>query len=229
MRILIIEDDSTLREQLAKALRSQGYAVEQAADGEEGLYQLQEFAIDLAIVDLGLPILSGLEVIEQARAQGNTTPILVLTARGRWQEKVDGLEAGADDYMAKPFEMEELLARMRALLRRTGRWASSTMVCGPIALEPSSHQVTLHGQPIELTTYEFKVLHCLMTHAGEVISKGKLSEHIYEEDMERDSNVMEVFIRRLRKKLDPDGQLSPIETIRGKGYKMSLARQDASS
>ena len=224
MRILIVEDDSTLLSQISTRLRQEGYAVDQATTAEEGLFQLQEYPIDLAIVDLGLPDFSGTELISKARKSGSKIPILILTARNRWQEKVQGLEAGADDYMVKPFEIEEVLARIRALLRRTGRWANAIMTCGPITLEPSTHTVTKKGKKIELTSFEFKVLHYLMIHAGEVISKTTLSEHIYEEDTDRDSNVMEVFIRRLRKKLDPDGSLNPIETIRGEGYKLTLTR-----
>lgn len=224
MRILVVEDDATLLSQISKRLREEGYAIDEATTGEDGLYFLQEFPIDLAIVDVGLPDFSGTELIAKARKGGCQTPILILTARNRWQEKVQGLESGADDYMIKPFEIEELLARIRALVRRTGRWAKSILSCGPISLEPSTHTVTKKGKKIELTSFEFKVLEYLMTHAGEVISKSKLHEHIYEEDMERDSNVMEVFIRRLRKKLDPDGSLEPIETIRGEGYKLTLKR-----
>lgn len=224
MRLLIIEDDPIILEQLSKRLRKEGYATECASTAEEGLFQLEEYAIDAAIVDLGLPDQSGLEVIRNIREKGQKTPILILTARNRWQEKVEGLEAGADDYMVKPFEMEELLARLRALLRRAGGWASSVLSCGPITLEPSSHQVKKDGVEVELTNYEFKVLEYLMLHAGEVVSKTTLSEHIYEEDMERDSNVMEVFIRRLRKKLDPEESLKPIETIRGRGYRLTLER-----
>lgn len=226
MRILIVEDDQTLRSQISSKLREEGFAVDESATGEDGLYQLEEYPIDLAIVDIGLPDFSGTELISRARKNGSKKPILILTARNRWQEKVLGLEAGADDYMVKPFEMEELLARIRALVRRTGRWAQSILKCGPITLESSSHTVTKKGKKIELTSFEFKVLEYLMLHAGEVISKSKIQEHIYEEDMERDSNVLEVFVRRLRKKLDPDGSLNPIDTIRGEGYKLTLKRDE---
>lgn len=224
MRILIVEDDSTLRTQISTRLRKEGYAIDEASTGEEGLYQLQEFPIDLAVVDLGLPDFSGTELITKARKLGSQIPIIILTARNRWQEKVQGLESGADDYMTKPFEIEELLARVRMLVRRSGRWANAVLTCGPITLEPSTHTVTKKGKKIELTSFEFRVLEYLMTHAGEVISKMTLNEHIYEEDMDRDSNVMEVFVRRLRKKLDPDSKLNPIETIRGEGYKFTLKR-----
>ena len=226
MRILVVEDDTTLLSQISDRFRQEGFAVDTAENGEEGLYQIQEFPIDLAIIDLGLPDFSGSELITKARQAGVKTPIIILTARDRWQEKVAGLESGADDYMTKPFEIEELLARIRALVRRTGGWAQSILKCGPIELDPSSKTVTKKEKKIELTSFEFKVLEYLMTHAGEVISKTKLQDHIYEEDMERDSNVMEVFIRRLRKKLDPDGKLKPIETVRGEGYKLNLQREE---
>lgn len=224
MRILLVEDDQTLSKQITGKLKSESYVVDVAFDGEEGLYKLEEFPIDLAIVDLGLPELSGLELIRQARKKGTQTPILILTARNRWQEKVEGLEAGADDYMVKPFEVDELLARVRALIRRSGRWASATLTCGPFSLEPKQHVLTKNGVPIELTQFEFKVLAYLMLHAGEVVSKQTLVDHVYEEDQERDSNVMEVFIRRLRKKLDETEQLNVIETIRGRGYKFNIKR-----
>lgn len=225
MRILIVEDDSLLLSQVATRLRAEGYAVDESSNGEDGLYQLQEYPIDLAIIDLGLPDLSGIELITKARKEGSQIPILILTARNRWQEKVQGLESGADDYMVKPFEIEELLARIRTLLRRKGGWAKSSLKCGSIELEPSTHTVTKKGKKVELTSFEFKVLEYLMIHAGEVVSKTTLSDHIYEEDLDRDSNVMEVFIRRLRKKLDSDGKLNPIETIRGEGYKFTLKRE----
>ncbi|MCB0272586.1 MAG: response regulator transcription factor [Bdellovibrionales bacterium] len=226
MRILMIEDDKIILEQVSDFLRKQQFAVDQAMNAEDGLHILSEYPIDIAIIDLGLPDQSGLEVIRNIRKLGNKIPILILTARNRWQEKVEGLEAGADDYMVKPFEMEEVVARLRALLRRTGRWASSVLSCGPITLEPSTHVVKNAGQEVALTSFEFKVLEYLMLHAGDVISKTTLSEHIYEEDMERDSNVMEVFIRRLRQKLDPEDSLQPIETVRGKGYRFTLPRNE---
>lgn len=224
MRLVVVEDDPVILEALTSRLRKEGYAVDTATTAEEGLYQIQEFAIDAAIVDIGLPDQSGLDVIRAVRAKGDNVPILVLTARSRWEEKVEGLEAGADDYMVKPFSIEELLARLRALLRRAGGWSTPELSCGPFLLVPATHVVKKNGDQIELTSYEFKVLEYLMMHAGEVISKQRLSEHIYEEDLERDSNVMEVFIRRLRKKLDSDQTLKPIETIRGRGYKFVIER-----
>lgn len=224
MRALIVEDDSSLREQLAERLREAGYAVDAAADGEEGLYQASEYPVDIAVIDLGLPQLSGIELIRKARAAGKQFPILILTARDGWKSKVEGLEAGADDYLVKPFQPEELLARVRALIRRSGGWAQSQLQCGPIALDPSAQQVSLDGQPLTVTAYEYKILEFLMLHAGEVVSKTDLTEHIYEEESDRDSNVIEVFIRRLRKKLDPNESLQPIETLRGRGYRLNLPR-----
>ncbi|MFZ4792169.1 MAG: response regulator transcription factor [Candidatus Competibacteraceae bacterium] len=224
MRILIIEDEAPLREQVIAQLREQGYAVDAAADGRTGLYLGQEYPLDAAIVDLGLPDVPGIEVIRRWRAAGRQFPILILTARGRWQDKVEGLEAGADDYLVKPFHTEELLARLRALIRRTGGWTQAVLVCGPIALDTGSQQVTLAGQRVELTAYEYKLLNYLMLRAGTVISKTELTEHLYQEDEDRDSNVLEVLIGRLRRKLDPDRTLNPIETLRGRGYRIGLER-----
>ncbi len=224
MRILIIEDEAALLERVTAQLREQGYAVDSAADGRTGLYLGQEYPLDAAVVDLGLPDLSGIEVIRRWRAAGRKFPILILTARGRWQDKVEGLEAGADDYLVKPFYTEELLARLRALIRRTGGWTQSVLGCGPIALDTGSQQVSLAGQTVELTAYEYKLLEYLMLHAGAVISKTELTEHLYQEDEDRDSNVLEVLVGRLRRKLDPDRDLNPIETLRGRGYRLRLER-----
>ncbi len=224
MRILIIEDEAPLLERVAAQLREQGYAVDTAADGRNGLYLGQEYPLDAAVVDLGLPDLPGIEVIRRWRAAGRRFPILILTARGRWQDKVEGLEAGADDYLVKPFYMEELLARLRALIRRTGGWTQAVLACGPIALDTGAQQVTLLGQPVDLTAYEYKLLEYLMLHAGTVISKTELTEHLYQEDEDRDSNVLEVLMGRLRRKIDPDGQLKAIETVRGRGYRFRLER-----
>ena len=228
MRALIVEDQAELRGQLASLLKAAGFAVDAAADGEDGLFQASELPLDIAVVDLGLPKLDGVELIRRVRKQGKDVPILILTARGRWQEKVDGLEAGADDYLTKPFQPEELVARVRALIRRKGGWTQSDMVCGPITLTPGSQTVTVHGKPVDLTAYEYKVLECLMLHAGEVLSKSQLTEKIYAEDQDRDSNVIEVFVKRLRTKLDPDGKLNPIETLRGRGYRLTLPRKNGS-
>jgi two-component system response regulator PhoP len=224
MRLLVIEDDAILRESLAEKLAESGFAVEQAADGKEGLYFALEYPIDLAIVDLGLPEVSGLDVIREAREQGKTYPILILTARDRWQDKVDGLDAGADDYVVKPFHVEEVTARVNALLRRSGGWASSTMSAGPVTLDMSRQELTVNGSAIELTSFEYKIIEYLMVRAGQVISKTELTERLYDQDFERDSNVIEVFIGRLRKKMDPDNTIKPIETLRGRGYRFALER-----
>lgn len=224
MRILIIEDEAALLERVTAQLREQGYAVDTAADGRTGLYIGQEYPLDAAVVDLGLPDLSGIEVIRRWRTAGRRFPILILTARGRWQDKVEGLEAGADDYLVKPFYTEELLARLRALIRRTSGWSQAILDCAPVALDPGAQQVTLAGQPVEVTAYEYKLLEYLMLHAGTVISKTELTEHLYQEDEDRDSNVLEVLVGRLRRKLDPDRTLNPIETLRGRGYRFRLER-----
>ena len=227
MRLLVIEDDEVLRETLCKQLADSGFGVEQAADGREGLYFALEYPIDLAIVDLGLPELSGLEVIREAREKGKTYPILILTARDRWQDKVDGLDAGADDYVVKPFHYEEVSARVNALLRRSGGWASSLLSAGPVALDTSRQELKVNDREIELTSYEYRIIEHLMMPAGEVISKTELTDRLYDQDFERDSNVIEVFIGRLRKKLDPDNTLKPIETLRGRGYRFALERNQA--
>jgi len=227
MRILIIEDELSLQQQLADALRAQDYVVDVASDGEEGLYFGQEYPIDLAIIDLGLPKLDGVEVIKRLRQEGFAYPILILTARNRWQEKVEGLEAGADDYLTKPFHSEELSARIKVLLRRAVGLADSSLVCGPIKIDTSSKQVFLNDEPITITAYEYRLLSYLMMHTGKVLSKRELVDHIYEEDDDRDSNTIEVFIRRLRKKLDSSGDLNPIETQRGRGYRFRIPRDSA--
>ena len=227
MRILLIEDEAALREPLQERLRQEGHVVDVAADGEEGLYAGTEYPVDVAVVDLGLPKLSGMEVIRQLRARGKTFPILILTARGRWQDKVEGLEAGGDDYLVKPFEVEELLARLRALVRRAAGWSQASLQCGPLLLDTGAQTLQRDGAAVELTGYEYRVLEYLMLHGGEVVSKTELTEHLYAEDADRDSNVIEVFIRRLRSKLDPDGTLNPIETLRGRGYRFTLARGES--
>lgn len=222
MRILVIEDEAPLREQLENCLKSEGYAVDAAKDGEEGLYLGLEYPFDAAIVDLGLPLIEGIDVIRQLRAKGKIFPVLILTARGRWQEKVEGLEAGADDYMVKPFHVEELLARVKVLLRRSVGLSSPEIVCGPVVLNTASQEVAVDGRSVELTSYEYRVLEYLMTRPGNVISKTELTEHIYDQNFDRDSNVIEVFVGRLRKKLDPDNSFAPIETLRGKGYRFTI-------
>ncbi|MDZ4812169.1 MAG: response regulator transcription factor [Pseudomonadota bacterium] len=224
MRILLVEDEAPLRETLAARLKREGYAVDVAADGEEGLFQGKEVPFDVAIIDLGLPNMSGMELIQKLRAHGAKYPVLVLTARSSWQDKVEGLKSGADDYLVKPFHVEELLARLNALMRRASGWTRPQLECGPVVLDTTAQTINVNGQPVELTTYEYKVLEYLMIHAGELVSKADLTEHIYQQDFDRDSNVLEVFIGRLRRKLDPDGVLKPIETVRGRGYRFAIPR-----
>jgi two-component system response regulator PhoP len=223
MRVLVVEDEDTLRDQIGARLREEGFAVDLAADGVDGSFMALEYPLDLAVIDLGLPRVDGLELIESVRSHDKDYPILILTARNRWQQKVEGLEAGADDYLTKPFHMEELLARMRALLRRSKGVAQSSVELGPVAIDTSGQSVTVDGEPVDLTAYEYRLIEYLMLHPGKVISKSELAEHVYEEDADRDSNVIEVFIGRLRKKLDPDGRINPIETLRGRGYRLKLS------
>ena len=226
MRILIVEDEQVLRESLATQLGTAGFNVDAAADGEEGLYAGKEYQLDLAIIDLGLPKMSGIELIRQLRGAGKSFPILILTARDRWQDKVEGLQSGADDYVAKPFHMQEVLARVQALLRRSGGWSQPVLQCGDISLDTRSQVVTVGDRVVELTSFEYRILEFLMLRAGEVISKAELTERLYAQDFERDSNVIEVFIGRLRRKLDPEGVRQPIETLRGRGYRLALARSE---
>lgn len=222
MRILIVEDESTLREQVADFLAGKGFAVDQAGNGGEGYYCGSEFPLDVAIIDIGLPDFSGIELIRRFRRDKRDFPILILTARTRWQEKVEGLEAGADDYLVKPFHYEELLARVNALIRRSAGKSHPVISAGPIELNTVTQDVTVGGVKLELTAYEYKVLEYLMMHQGRVVSKSVLTDHIYDQDFDRDSNVIEVFVGRLRKKLDPHGVLQPIETLRGRGYRFHL-------
>lgn len=223
MHLLIIEDEPNIREQLQQYLQQQGYAVDTAEDGKAGLFMGTEYPFDLAIVDLGLPEISGIEVIQQLREQGRTFPILILTARGKWQDKVQGLEAGADDYLVKPFHNEELLARTRALLRRASGVSQPLIQFESISINTSQQTVSVDETELELTAYEYKVIEYLVMNSDKVISKTELTEHIYEQDFDRDSNVIEVFVGRLRKKLDPEGKLKPIETLRGRGYRWNLS------
>lgn len=225
MRVLIVEDDPDLRAQITRFFSDEGFVADVAADGEQGLYMATEYPVDLAVVDLGLPKTPGIDLIRQARKHGCVYPILILTARDGWENKVAGLEAGADDYLVKPFHKEELLARARALLRRSGGWAQSQLESGPVVLDTAAKSVTLSGKPVELTAYEYRLMEYMLIHAGKVVSKSTLTEHLYAEDIERDSNVIEVFIRRLRGKLDPSGTLHPIETLRGQGYRWTLPRK----
>lgn len=226
MKALIVEDDSDLRRQLKLQLEQRGYTVEESGNGREALYMGQEYEYDIAVVDIGLPEVSGLDVIRGWRGEGKTVPVLVLTARGDWQDKVEGLEAGADDYLAKPFHTEELLARLNALVRRASGHASPVLAFGPLELDTSARVVKLAGEEVRLTSYEYRTLEYLMINAGKTISKAELTEHLYHQDYDRDSNVLEVFIRRLRQKLDPDQSLKPITTVRGLGYRFSLDGTD---
>ena len=220
MRILVVEDEITLLQQLKDTLSNAGYSVDGAADGAEGLYFGSEYPYDIAVIDIGLPKIDGIELIKRLRKNSLSFPILILTARGNWQDKVEGLEAGADDYLVKPFHMEELLARLNALLRRSVGLAKPVLEIGHIQLNTSTQQVFSYDEELELTAFEYKVLEYLMLHPDKVISKTELTEHIYDQDFDRDSNVIEVFIGRLRKKLDPKNQLKPIETLRGRGYRL---------
>ena len=225
MRVLVVEDEVALRETLRARLTDAGFTVDVAQDGEEGLFAGREYPLDVAIIDLGLPKLAGLEVIRRLRAAGKAFPILILTARDNWQDKVEGLQAGADDYVAKPFHFAEVQARLAALMRRAGGWASAKLACGPIELDTRAQVVTVRGAAVELTSFEYRILEHLMLRAGEVISKTELTDRLYEQDYDRDSNVVEVLVGRLRRKLDPDDSLKPIETLRGRGYRLSLARR----
>ena len=222
MRLLLVEDDAVLRLGLKRQLEADGYRVDQAADGEDGLFQAREYPLDLAIVDLGLPKVNGLTVVQTLRAEGRTLPILILTARGGWQDKVRGLESGADDYLVKPFEYPELAARVKALLRRSLKAASNTLTLGALAIDFSAQVARLHEVSLDLTTFEYRVLEYLVRERARVVSKQELSDYLYPHDEDRDSNVLEVLVGRLRRKIDPDGSLAPIETLRGRGYRFVL-------
>jgi two-component system response regulator PhoP len=221
MRLLVIEDEPVLRETLAQQFRAAGFTIDEAADGVEGEYAGLEFPIDVAVVDLGLPRRSGIDAIRAWRKAGRSFPVLILTARDGWQEKVAGLDAGADDYVTKPFRFEEVLARVQALLRRSGGWSQPLIRCGAVELDTRAQEVRVAGQAVELTAFEYRLLEYLMLRAGQVVSKAELTEKIYEQDFERDSNTIEVFIGRLRRKLDPDNLHQPIETLRGRGYRIA--------
>ena len=219
MRILLVEDDPTLSNQVRQALAEADYAVDLAADGRDAQYLGETEPFDAAILDLGLPLVDGITVLKSWRAHGISFPVLILTARDTWHEKVAGIDAGADDYLGKPFHMEELLARLRALIRRASGNASSVLACSTVRLDTRSGRVSVDGEPIVLTSHEFKVLSYLMHHQGEIVSRSTLTEHIYAQDFDRDSNTIEVFVGRLRKKIPPE----LIETVRGLGYRMSGA------
>lgn len=218
MRLLVVEDESALQSQIQKLFADRHWTVDVAADGKEGLYLGREYAYDVAIVDLGLPLMSGLEVIQTWRKEENPLPILVLTARDHWQQKVEGLEAGADDYLTKPFHPEELLARVNALARRAAGKTNPVIKVESYALDTGAQVLTREGQVIALTSFEYRIVEYLMMHSARVISKTELTEHLYAQDHDRDSNVLEVLIARLRKKLDPEGDLLPLKTLRGQGY-----------
>jgi two-component system response regulator PhoP len=222
MRLLIVEDERSLLDHLQAGFKKEGFAVDISDNGKEGLFFGQETDYDAAIIDIGLPELDGLELIRELRKSGRDFPVIVLTARGHWKDKVDGLESGADDYLAKPFVFDELLARVKALLRRSVGMASATLSIGIYELDTAAKSVAVDGASIELTSYEYNTLEYLMTHKDKVVSKAELTEHLYEQDYDRDSNVIEVFVRRLRKKLDPEGVRNPIVTQRGLGYRFNV-------
>ena len=218
MRLLVVEDDPALREQLVAALKDAGYAVDQAADGEEGHFLGDTEPYDAAVLDIGLPGKDGLTVLEEWRAGGRTMPVLLLTARDRWSDKVAGIDAGADDYVAKPFHLEEVLARLRALIRRSAGHASALIACGPIAVDTAASKVTVGDAPLKLTSHEYRLISYLAHHAGAVVSRTELTEHLYDQDFDRDSNTIDVFVGRLRKKLGDHADR--LETVRGLGYRM---------
>ena len=214
MRLLVVEDDKDLNRQIVNALENAGYAVDKAFDGEEGLYLGETEPYDAVILDLGLPKVDGVAVLQGWRRAGKTMPVLILTARDRWSDKVSGFDAGADDYVVKPFHIEELLARVRALLRRAAGHATAELICGPVRLDTRASRVVVEGNPVKLTSHEYRLLAYLMHHQGRVVSCTELVEHLYDQDFDRDSNTIEVFVGRLRKKLGVD----VIETVRGLGY-----------
>jgi two-component system OmpR family response regulator len=216
VRILVVEDDADLNRQLADALKEAGYVVDSAKDGEEGHFLGDTEPYDAVVLDIGLPVLDGISVLEKWRRDGRTMPVLILTARDRWSDKVQGIDAGADDYVAKPFHIEEVLARVRALVRRAAGHATNEIEIGPVRLDSKAGKVTVDGNPVKLTSHEYRVLEYLMHHRDRVVSRTELIEHLYDQDFDRDSNTIEVFVGRLRKKLDAD----IIETVRGLGYRL---------
>lgn len=222
MRLLLIEDDAILRLAVARQLQAQGYRVDLASDGEEGLFLATEYPVDLIIVDLGLPKLNGLAIVQKLRTLGRTLPILILTARAGWQDKVKGLETGADDYLVKPFEFAELAARVKALLRRATKATSDVLAVGALTLNFSTQRVQRNTEDLELTTFEYRLLEYLVRERARVVTKQELADYLYPHDQDRDSNVLEVLIGRLRRKLDPEGTTWPIETLRGRGYRFVL-------
>ena len=225
MRILVIEDEAVLCEQIATDLKSAGYTVDKALDGEEGLYLATEYSFDLMVIDLGLPKIPGMDIITKLRKDDNHCPILILTARDHWQDKVEGLSAGADDYLAKPFHTEELVARINALIRRSAGHSSPSFSLGPITLDTLQQAILINGDIVEVTAYEYRLMEYLAHNPNKIVSKTELTEHLYEQDFDRDSNVIEVFVGRLRKKLDPENIIKPIETLRGRGYRLNSSWQ----
>ncbi len=223
MRILLVEDDPDLARQLKSALTDAGYAVDHAPDGEEAQFLGETEPYDVVVLDLGLPKIDGVSVLERWRKGGMAKPVLILTARGAWSEKVAGFDAGADDYLTKPFHTEELLARLRALVRRSAGHSAPALTCGDLRLDPRAARATVDGEPVKLTSLEYRLLHYLMLHQGRVISRTELVEHLYDQDFDRDSNTIEVFVGRLRKKIGPDR----IETMRGLGYRLSPCGEGA--
>ncbi|GJD75426.1 MULTISPECIES: response regulator transcription factor [Methylobacterium] len=214
MRLLVVEDDRDINRQVVTALEEAGYVADKAFDGEEGGYLGENEPYDAIILDMGLPKTDGVSVLQKWRRAGIKTPVIILTARDRWSDKVDGFDAGADDYVTKPFHMEELMARVRALLRRAAGHATSQIACGPVVLDTRSGRVFVDGNPVKLTSHEYRLLSYLMHHTGRVVSRAELTEHLYDQDFDRDSNTIEVFVGRLRKKLAVD----LIQTVRGLGY-----------
>ena len=222
MRVLLAEDDPDLARQLKQALGDVGYAVDHAADGEEAHFLGDTEPYDVIVLDLGLPKIDGVSVLERWRREGRTIPVLILTARGAWSDKVSGFDAGADDYLTKPFHTEELLARLRALVRRAAGHAAPSLSCGGLRLDPRAARATVAGEPLRLTSLEYRLLHYLMMHQGRVISRTELVEHLYDQDFDRDSNTIEVFVGRLRKKIGSDR----IETMRGLGYRLTCPDEE---
>lgn len=220
MKILLVEDDQVLLRQLSQQLHTHGYEVDGSADGEDGLFRAREYHYDVAIVDIGLPKVSGIDIVAALRKENNSLPILMLTARSSWRDKVTALKAGADDYVVKPFQAEELLARLEALLRRSAGYSSSVLTQGSISLNIDSGDVCVDGEVVNLTAFEYKMLHYFLMNPNRVTSKSALVDYLYHEDVERDSNVIEVIIARLRQKLDPENKTKPIETLRGRGYRL---------
>jgi two-component system OmpR family response regulator len=216
MRVLVVEDDPDLNRQLVGALKEAGYVVDSASDGEEGHFLGDTEPYDAVILDIGLPLKDGISVLEEWRRSGRNMPVLLLTARDRWSDKVQGIDAGADDYVAKPFHIEEVLARVRALVRRSAGIAANEIECGPVRLDIKAGRVTVSGNPVKLTSHEYRVLEYLLHHRDRVVSRTELIEHLYDQDFDRDSNTIEVFVGRLRKKIPPD----LIETVRGLGYRI---------